>query len=48
MTKPFQNLNTDCVESGKTKQCTLVSQSVNHQFSIGNFISVPGKGRSLE
>jgi len=44
MIKSFQNLNTECVESGKTKQGTLVSQSVNYQFSIGTITSRLKKG----
>jgi hypothetical protein len=42
--KSFQNLNTECVESGKTKQYTLVSQSVNYQSLIGILIFKSEKG----
>jgi len=39
-----QKINTECVESGKTKQGTRVSQSVNYQFSIGTITSNLKKG----
>ena len=40
----FQIHNMNCVESGKTKQGTLVSQSVNYQFPIGTITSSLKKG----
>jgi len=39
-----QNLNTECLESGKTKQDTLVSQSVNGQSMIDTVTSNLEKG----
>ena len=44
MIKSFQNLNTECVESGKSKQGTWMSQSVNDQSMIDTITSSLKKG----
>ena len=44
----FQIQNMNCVESGKTKKGTLVSQSVNGQSMIDTFTSNLGKGSNNE
>jgi|LakMenE18May11ns_1017448.scaffolds.fasta_scaffold9923889_2 hypothetical protein len=48
MIKSYQNFNTECVESGKTKQDTLVSQSISGQSMIDTVTSNLEKGSNNE